>query len=173
MARLGGLVAAYPRVARLPFALVAAGWVLGLAGLAILSVATFQTQQTGTGSSLAGPVTLTLTWPPVPVALTAFLAAILSIPLVLALFPRLFNLTASIAPAYVALYTAAFVVGSQLVAGLVASSATWAFVGDGLVLWGCALEVAGIVIERVHRARLTARQIRRVRPSQPATPPRA
>jgi len=173
MGYLGRVALGYPRVARGSLALVAAGFALGSAGLAILSVATFQTQQTVPATSLGGPTTLTFTVLPVPAVWAAFLAVVLVIPLILAFFPERFNLMALVFPSFVALSAVGVIIDTQLVTGLVVSSATWVFFGDALVLAGCLAEGMGVVTERERRTRLLASQTSRGRPSRPAVRPRS
>jgi hypothetical protein len=144
------------KVARKSFALVAVGLALGFAGLVILSLATFQTRQTEPATSLSGPITLTFTVLPVPAGWAVFLAVLLAIPLILAFFPERFNLTALVAPAFVALSTVGLIIDTQLVTGLVVSSATWVFVADALVIVGCSVEAMGVVAERTRRTKSLA-----------------
>jgi hypothetical protein len=160
-------------VPRKPFALVVSGLSLGTAGLVVLSVATFQTQKTMPATPLSGPITLTFTSQPMNPAYAVFLVWVMAIPLVLFFVPWKFYLTTLVLPTFAALNTVVLIVDSQLVTGLVVSSATWVFVGDALIFVGCFVESIGIVTERTRRTKRLASPSSQDRPTQSAvSPPR-
>ena len=161
-------------VRRGPVVLVASGLALGTVGLIILSLATFQTQTSSSGSTLGGaPITLTFTVQPLNPLTAVLLAWLMAIPLVLFFYPWRFYLTTLAAPVLVALSTAIWIVRVQIVSGIVVSSAGWVFAGDALVFAGCLAEALGIASERMGRTKSVMVRLPRNRPSRSAAnPPR-
>lgn len=162
-----------PSVRPGPVVLVASGLALGMVGLIILSLATFQTQTSSSGSTMSGaPITLTFTAQPLNPLTAVLLAGLMAIPLVLLFYPWRFYLTTLVAPVVVALSTAIWVVWVQIVNAVVVSSAGWAIAGDALVFAGCLTEALGIVSERRRRTKSGVVRLPRNLPSRPAATPR-
>jgi len=156
-----------------PFWWVVTGLVLGAVGWATLSVATFQTQQTASASSLSGSVTITFTHQPMNPAYAVFFVWVLAIPFVLLFVPWKYYLTTLAAPTFVAMSAVVQMVDNQFVAGIVLASATWVVVGDALVFVGCIAEAVGIMAERTRRRKAAKSFAARNHPIRVvATPPR-
>ena len=149
----------------LPRIVMLAGFALAVAGAILLGLTTFQTQTTVASSSL-GPaqVTLTLTHPGLDPTTVALFAVLLVFPIGLSFVRWKFYLTTVVAPALVALYMSVWIYRNQLGGGAIASSETWVFLGDALILLGCALEIYGIVWERFRR--VTGEESVPLRPSR-------
>ena len=137
---------------RLPRFLVTVGFGSTAVGSAVLSVATFQTQ-TAQASALSGPGPITLTFthvPSDPAATIAFIVLIASIPVWSGYLRWRFYLSV-VAPAIVALGMVVWIyqdLFAPYAGSIIVSSATWVFLGLGLVFLGCAFEIAGVLLTR-------------------------
>jgi hypothetical protein len=141
------------KIAR-PRLLVLLGFGSATTGAVISSLFTFQTQaQVPGSSSFSGPgsITLTFTNQSLDPAAAALLVLIMAIPVWAGYLHWRFYLATLVAPALVALGVVEWIyqlLFAPLATSIVLSSALWAFLGVALVLLGCALEIAGVVLTR-------------------------